>query len=121
QEGKLAHLIGSAPEGTLLVEWAWTGLDGVHNVRSPFREGRFVFPFWNIAIAPALSAVRAKRVVEIGAFRGDTTVLLLEHLGSRGELHVIDPMPKFDATREQRWFEGRFVLHRDTSHNVLPL
>ena len=32
-------------------------------------------------------------MVEIGALRGDTTVLLLDLLGPESELHVIDPLP----------------------------
>ena len=44
-----------------------------------------------------------ERVVEIGALRGETTVLMLERLGPDAELHVIDPVPEFDpAEHEQR-------------------
>ena len=35
----------------------------------------------------------ARRVVEIGALRGETTVLMLDDLGPEAELHVIDPVP----------------------------
>ena len=37
-----------------------------------------MFPLWDVAIAPVLTAVGAKRVVEIGALRGETTVLMLD-------------------------------------------
>ena len=51
-----------------------------------------MFPFWEIAIAPALDAIGARRVVEIGALRGETTELMLDRLGPDAELHVIDPV-----------------------------
>jgi cephalosporin hydroxylase len=79
-----------------------------------------MFPFWELVIAPALDAIGAKRVVEIGALRGETTVLVLEHLGPDAELHVIDPAPAFDPSEHEERFAGRYTLHRDISHNVLP-
>jgi cephalosporin hydroxylase len=79
-----------------------------------------MFPFWELAIAPIIEAVGAKRIVEIGALRGDTTVRMLERLGPETELHVVDPLPDFDPAEHERRFPGRYVLHRDTSHNVLP-
>jgi cephalosporin hydroxylase len=79
-----------------------------------------MFPLWEVAIAPMLDATRAKRVVEIGALRGETTVLMLERLGPDAELHVIDPAPEFDPTEHEAQFPGRYVFHRDTSLNVLP-
>src|SRR5262245_7672583 len=51
---------------------------------------RRMFPFWKLAIAPVLEAVRPRCVVEIGALRGETTTLMLEGLGADSELHVID-------------------------------
>ena len=79
-----------------------------------------MFPLWDVAIAPVLDAAGARRVVEIGALRGDTTVRLLELLGMEAELHVIDPLPGFDPEEHSRRFPGRYVFHRDISHNVLP-
>ena len=79
-----------------------------------------MFPFWDVAIAPVLDAAGAKRVVEIGALRGETTVLMLERLGPDAELHVIDPVPEFDPAEHEQAFPGRYVFHRDMSHNVLP-
>ncbi len=77
-------------------------------------------PLWNAIVEPALIAVDAVRVVEIGAWRGDTTVRLLELLGPESELHVIDPGPMFDPKEHADRFPGRYVFHRDISHNVLP-
>jgi cephalosporin hydroxylase len=79
-----------------------------------------MFPFWDLAIAPIIEAVEAKRVVEIGALRGETTELMLERLGPDVELHVIDPVPDFDPSEHERTFAGQYVFHRDLSINVLP-
>lgn len=79
-----------------------------------------MFPLWDVAIAPVLAAARARRVVEIGALRGDTTKLMLEFLGPTAELHVIDPAPDFDPTEHEQAFAGRYHFHRDLSLSVLP-
>jgi hypothetical protein len=79
-----------------------------------------MYPLWKTAVEPVLIAAEAKRVVEIGAFRGDTTVRLLDHLGPESELHVIDPLPNFDPAEHERRFPGRYIFHRDISHSVLP-
>ena len=79
-----------------------------------------MFPFWETVIAPLIEAVGTKRVVEIGALRGETTVQMLGGLGSDVELHVIDPVPLFDPEEHQRAFPGRYFFHCDISHNVLP-
>src|SRR4051812_4631958 len=79
-----------------------------------------MFPFWETVIAPVLDASGARRIVEIGALRGENTVLMLEHLGAECELHVIDPLPAFDPAEHESAFPGRYVFHRDISHNVLP-
>jgi cephalosporin hydroxylase/glycosyltransferase involved in cell wall biosynthesis len=41
-------------------------------------------------------------------------------LGADCRLDVIDPEPNFDPAEHERRFRGRYVFHRDTSHNVLP-
>jgi hypothetical protein len=79
-----------------------------------------VFPFWDIAIAPVIEAAGARRVVEIGALRGETTVQMLDGLGSDVELHVIDPLPQFDPAEHEQRFPGRYFFHRAISHDVLP-
>ena len=79
-----------------------------------------MYPLWNRVIAPTIHAAGARRVVEIGALRGETTVKLLDLLGPSSELHVIDPVPQFDPTEHERRFAGRYCFYRDTSHNVLP-
>ena len=77
-------------------------------------------PLWDTIIEPAIVASRAKRVVEIGALRGETTTRLLDLLGPDAEIHVIDPVPNFDPTDHARRFPGRYVFHREPSHSVLP-
>jgi cephalosporin hydroxylase len=79
-----------------------------------------MFPFWDVAIARVLRAIEARRIVEIGALRGETTVHMLEELGPEAELHVIDPQPEFDPSEHERAFPGRYVFHRATSLDVLP-
>ncbi len=78
-----------------------------------------MFPFWDVAIAPVLRAMEAKRIVEIGALRGETTVRMLDELGPEAELHVIDPVPEFDPSEHERAFPGRYVFHRAASLEVL--
>ena len=79
-----------------------------------------MFRFYEIAIEPVLHAAQAKRVVEIGARRGETTNKLLALLGPESEVHVIDPVPQFDPSEHERRFPGRYHFYRDISHNVLP-
>ena len=79
-----------------------------------------MFRFWEIAIAPAVEAVRAHRIVYIGAVDDDTRALLLEALGAGGELHVIDPSaPTHDGPDDES--SDRYFLHRGHSHELLPL
>ena len=78
-----------------------------------------MYPFWDSAVWPLVQAARARRIVEIGALRGETTVLMLETLGDDTELHVIDPVPEFDPSEHERRFPGRYIFHRDLSRNVL--
>jgi hypothetical protein len=78
-----------------------------------------VYPFWDLAILPILQTSGARRIVEIGALKGDTTVRMLEGLGPDVELHVIDPLPAFDPAEHERRFAGRYLFHRDLSLHVL--
>jgi cephalosporin hydroxylase len=79
-----------------------------------------MFPLWDAAIAPVLRAAGARRVVEIGAFRGETTQLTLDFLEADAELHVIDPTPSFDPSEPQQRYPGRYHFHPDLSLQVLP-
>jgi hypothetical protein len=83
-------------------------------------RGGVIFPFWEVVIAPLVRAVAPSTIVEIGALRGDTTMSLLDSLGSDVRLHVIDPVPQFDPAEHAQRFRGEYIFHRDTSLNVLP-
>jgi hypothetical protein len=78
-----------------------------------------MYPFWETVIAPMLKVSGGRRVVEIGALRGETTVKMLDDLGPDSEIHVIDPVPAFDPAEHEAKFPGRYVFHRDLSVNVL--
>ena len=60
-----------------------------------------MFPLWDDVIAPVIDAAGARRIVEIGALRGETTARMLKRLGSECELHVIDPVPQFDPSEHE--------------------
>ncbi|HEY6416308.1 MAG TPA: class I SAM-dependent methyltransferase, partial [Acidimicrobiales bacterium] len=79
-----------------------------------------MFPLWDDVIAPVIEAVNARRIVEIGALRGETTTRMLERLGAGSELHVIDPAPQFDPAEHERAFPGQYHFHLGTSLDVLP-
>lgn len=79
-----------------------------------------MFPLWESVIAPVLDAAGARRVVEIGALRGDTTVRVLQHLGPGAELHVIDPSPGFDPSGLAGEGRAHCVVHKGLSLDVLP-
>ena len=79
-----------------------------------------MFPFWDPVVAPLVRAAQARRIVEIGALRGETTVKMLEDLGPEAELHVIDPVPQFDPTEHEQRFPGQYIFHRDLSLSALP-
>ncbi len=79
-----------------------------------------MYQLWDDIVAPVIDALGARRVIEIGALRGETTKRMLERLGPGCELHVIDPEPQFDPAEHERAFPGRYHFHRGTSHDVLP-
>ncbi|MCU1354165.1 MAG: hypothetical protein JWM05_3374 [Acidimicrobiales bacterium] len=78
-----------------------------------------MFPFWKTVIAPVIRAAGARRIVEIGALRGEMTTLMLDDLGPDVELHVIDPVPAFDPAEHEQRFPGRYVFHKGLSLEVL--
>ena len=78
-----------------------------------------MFPYWNDVVAPIVEAAGARRIVEVGALRGENTELMLERLGPGVELHVVDPFPAFDPAEHEQRFAGQYVFHRDLSVNVL--
>lgn len=79
-----------------------------------------VYPFWTDVIQPLVEAADARRIVEIGALKGENTIQMISDLPTAAELHVIDPAPAFGAEFERLESNARFVLHRDLSLTVLP-
>lgn len=66
-----------------------------------------------------LDAVRARSVLEIGAYRGELTALLLEWAdGSGGSVAAIDPLPT-DELRAVASDHPELELLEETSHEVL--
>ena len=78
-----------------------------------------MFPFWHEVVAPILEAAGARRIVEVGALRGENTELMLDRLGPDTELHVVDPLPAFDPAEHVERFAGRYVFHQALSVDVL--
>jgi len=78
-----------------------------------------MYPLWNDVVFPVIQAAAPRRVVEVGALRGENTEQVLERLGPSVEFHVIDPVPDFDPAEHEARFAGRYVFHRDLSVNVL--
>jgi cephalosporin hydroxylase len=78
-----------------------------------------MYQFWNDVVFPVIEAAGARRVVEVGALRGENTDQMLRQLGPDVELHVIDPVPDFDPAGHEARFAGRYFFHRDLSVNVL--
>jgi cephalosporin hydroxylase/GT2 family glycosyltransferase len=79
-----------------------------------------MFPLWDSVVAPVIDAVGPRRIVEIGALRGETTTRILGRLRPDCELHVIDPEPQFEPAEHERTFRGRYHFHRGASLDVLP-
>lgn len=78
-----------------------------------------MFPFWEKVVAPVLEAAEVRRLVEVGALRGENTRQILDLLGPEAELHVIDPVPDFDPVEHAKQFGGQYVFHRALSVDVL--
>lgn len=79
-----------------------------------------MYRFWDVLIEPALEAVGAKVIVEIGSDTGANTKNLLAFCERNdGRLHVVDPLPKYDVAEWQARYGERLVFHRDLSLNVL--
>jgi hypothetical protein len=75
--------------------------------------------FWRSVVHPLLELVQPEAILEIGAAGGRHTRVLADYCRKTGAtLHVIEPEPRFDAEALVR--DGRVVLHRDLSLNVLP-
>jgi hypothetical protein len=82
-----------------------------------------VIGHWNPIVRPLLEALEPKVVVEIGAFRGQTTRPLLELASDRGfVVHSIDPTreDKLDPESLAERYGDQFVFHQEKSLDALP-
>ena len=76
--------------------------------------------FWKIAIRPLLVALRAERIIEIGAAEGATSEPLLTLAAERGAVvDIIDPAPRFDEAALRARFGESLRVHRARSLDVL--
>ena len=76
--------------------------------------------FWASITRPVLDALEPRVAIEIGAETGAHTKLLVELLGQHGgELHCVDPAPKFDPDVFRAEYGERFTMHTDLSLDAL--
>jgi Methyltransferase domain len=79
-----------------------------------------VFHYWDSALLPLLEARLPKTVIEVGAWEGAHTRLLATWAAEHDAMvHVIDPMPQFDADAFTKEWAGHLEVHRDLSLNAL--
>lgn len=94
------------------------GLDIDPYANDPGRWGASLITLAEI-IVPCLDAVAARSVVEIGAYAGDLTGLLLEWAGASGaRVWAIDPAPRKPLVALERR-HPELELVRETSHEAL--
>jgi len=80
-----------------------------------------MLPFWPDVLEPMLRHLEPRVVVEIGAESGKCTHRLLElGAGWGGQVHAVDPAPRFDVAAWQARYGERFVMHRAPSLTVIP-
>ena len=80
-----------------------------------------MYRFWDILTQPLLDAVNAKNIIEVGAFKGEHTRLLLDYCQTAGgRLDVIDPVPLFELSDFPADSLERLHLHKQPSLQVLP-
>ena len=79
-----------------------------------------MLPHWDTVILPLLRALDTGPIVEIGAYKGETTTLLGQFAVERGTtLYVVDPDPAFDVASVQSRFGDNFRFHEERSHDAL--
>lgn len=79
-----------------------------------------MFQFWPSVVKPVLDAVKARRVIEIGAGTGRNTRLLAGWAKANGaRLEIVDPEPGFDLSPLCDRFGESLCHHRRPSLEVL--
>lgn len=77
--------------------------------------------FWKPVIAPVITALQPKTIIEIGALHGANTQKLLFYCTAHGaRLHTIDPVSNFEVKALLQEYADAFVFHQDLSLNALP-
>ncbi|MEJ7582475.1 MAG: hypothetical protein WKF43_00010 [Acidimicrobiales bacterium] len=79
-----------------------------------------MFAFWQIAIAPLIEAVRARRLVVIGPIVDEQVEQMLDRLGPGTELHLIDPRAAAAPPHLAQAGSDRCFFHPGLSLDVLP-
>ncbi len=78
--------------------------------------------FWGPVIKPILLSMRLNNIIEIGAYKGETTIQLLNYCQKTGgTLRIIDPLPLFDEGALNKLYKGYYQLYKKTSLEVLPM
>lgn len=81
-----------------------------------------MYPYLDIIIEPLLKIVQPDCMIEIGCESGHTTKRLLAFCEQhQAVLHGIDPSPLFDSEEWKIRSGKRFIFHRMTSLQALPL
>lgn len=78
-----------------------------------------MFRFWETCTGPLIDALAPQTIVEIGAFAGEHTRLLLDATPPGSVVHSIDPEPAFDVDAWAMEHGDRFVFHRAPSLTAL--
>jgi hypothetical protein len=77
--------------------------------------------FWDQVIEKIFIQENVRKIVEIGALRGENTVKILKYCSAyNAKLIIIEPFPQFDVEKLNEEFPGYFRLYEDISHHVLP-
>jgi len=76
---------------------------------------------WDLVLADAVATVGARRILEIGADRGECTRRLLAYCEAvGGHLDSVDPEPTFDVEALRRRYASHLTFHRCPSLEALP-
>ncbi len=84
-----------------------------------------MYRFWDTIIEPLLDALHPEVIVEVGSDHGHNTRNLAQYCRAKGgQLHVIDPLPKYDVDEWSGEFSPHVQFHTTVSviglHEVPP-
>lgn len=76
--------------------------------------------FYEDIIKPVFEMEKVKNVVEIGANTGENTAKLIRYARKvEGKIYSVDPFPQFPADKWEKENDGRFIMFRNLSLNVI--